>query len=116
MSKKKSGELKDWALLTSAFFNVLQLSKQAKTKGELELTKGELELIKAHLNHIIGRLKEWQKAFYKIKEENNCLRKMLDELELKLSQYKNKIYLIELEKAKLKKEDTELRLKEESNK
>jgi len=109
MSKKKSGELKDWALLTSAFFNILQLDKQAKTKGELESTK-------AHLNHIIGRLKEWQKAFYKIKEENNHLRKMLDELELKLSQYKNKIYLIELEKAKLKKEDTKLRLKEESNK
>lgn len=108
--KRKGSELRDWALLTSAFFNVLQLDKQSKTKNELESTR-------ANLSYIKDKLKEWQKAYYKITQENSSLRQMLDGLKTELSQYKNKVHLIELDHAKLKEENIRLNgLKEKSNK
>jgi septal ring factor EnvC (AmiA/AmiB activator) len=107
---KRSSGLTDWALLTSAFFNVLQLDKQSKTKNELESTR-------VNLNYIKDKLKEWQTAYYRIKQENSSLRKMLEELGTELSQYKNKVHLIELEHAKLKEENARLKgLKEKSDK
>lgn len=105
MRKGKKGNgsgLKDWALLTSAFFNVLQLDKQAQTKSELESTRADRDYIK-------DKLKEFITASHQIKAENNSLRRMLEELRTELSQYKNKVYLMELEQKKLKEENAKLK-------